>query len=405
MQWVSLVALTSAVVAVGCSAPTVGDVDYQRDAVTHKAPEPPRTCEGGASRASIVATAPVGLGQQHLGRPLGANFETISGKDGASLFPKADVRATTLNTIEHKVTSIDDARSLSASVSGWGVFSAEAKNATQTRYASYRASQYARAEEIDDGTEMRTPPEGAVYYAARIIYGHSFEMVFSGDSRSFNAGVKAKLFSFGGSASGFAAQNALTATAVGRGLQPVDGTAIFANSSEEIEKSYQASGDAVPILVEYRSIPTACAPENVALQWHAPTKYKVSFDRIDVYKDGGGDWSLDATCAVNGQNVELPKRTVWDRQGGVDDACQRGLPGPQNDADFCSSNIFWSTAITANEGDTITCGVTGQAWGNKKTIAPGELSYVAASGKKSDKFGNGNGSTEYWLYYSIDRAP
>lgn len=404
MHCLRRLALTSALALAACQAPSVGEAPEGQAAAVEQNEEP-TTCKGGQSPISIVATAPVGMGSQHLGRPLGAKFETISGEEGASLFPDAKKRTTTLNTIEHKVTSIDDSRGLSASVSGWGVFSAEAKNATQTRYASYRASQLERAEELDDATEMRTPPAGAVYYAARIIYGHSFEMVFSGDAKSFNAGVKAKLFGFGGSASGFASQNSLTATAVGRGMQPTDGNAIFASSAEEIQKAYQATGDAVPILVEYRSIPSACLPDASPVQWLAPAKYTLSFEKVDVYRDSGGEWSVDAACSVNGQNIEIPNRVVWDRQGGLNDDCQRGEPGPQNDGDYCTANMFWTTDIDAAEGDTIKCSVSGTAWGKKKPIAPAELTYVAGKEKVSAKFGNGNGSTEYWLHYSITPAP
>ena len=222
-----------ALVGVGCSAPVLEVNGHSSDEVKESGAADaakPTACTGGVSSFSLTATAPVGLGPQHLGRPLGAKFEAISGPDGATLFPKGEVHKTTLNVMEHKFTSVDDSRGFDASVSGWGVVSVSAGLKTSHRYASYRASQLQEAHEVDDTTEMRKAPAGAVYYISRIIYGHSFEMVFSGDSRKFNAGVKAGFFGIGGSMSAFAASNSLTATAVGRGLEPVDGNAIFASN-------------------------------------------------------------------------------------------------------------------------------------------------------------------------------
>src|SRR5262245_49181008 len=87
---------------------------------------------------TLFATAPQGIGSQHLGRPFDRYFEPIAGTDGSGIFPSAEVHTTPLGVMEHRYVSMEDSRSLDAHASGWGVSGSLATESTR-RYMGYRA--------------------------------------------------------------------------------------------------------------------------------------------------------------------------------------------------------------------------------------------------------------------------
>ncbi len=185
--------------------------------------------------ATVVrASAPMGMSLNDLGRPFDASFGRLQGPDGASLFPKAQpIPVTPQNAMKHDVVLVRDTQTFQAHASVWG-FEARAGASNSQRFASYRAMIVREVHEVDDTTAMRRAPKTAVYYPARIYYGHVYEAVFSGSESNFNAGVAASLGAFSGGIEDFARQHDLKVNTSARGLTPKDGKAIFARSEEEI---------------------------------------------------------------------------------------------------------------------------------------------------------------------------
>jgi len=128
----------------------------------------------------------------------------------------------------HEVSAVDTAEGLAANLQGWGVV--EANAGFGRRHASYRAVQLSHVVEVDDSTEMREPPPGAAYYLWRICYGHSHEVVFTGEDRHFHAGVRAELQVVTGGVNAVAFRHHLEMKAIGRGLEPITEAAIFASA-------------------------------------------------------------------------------------------------------------------------------------------------------------------------------
>jgi hypothetical protein len=78
----------------------------------------------------------------------------------------------------HEYVIGDTDELIAANVGGWGVVGADAADESQLRRASYRAMQIEYVDQLNDMSAMRSPPDAAVYYPARIYYGHSYEVVF-----------------------------------------------------------------------------------------------------------------------------------------------------------------------------------------------------------------------------------
>jgi hypothetical protein len=392
--------------AIGCSAAGEEEEEATDQAgATTKSGPAPGTCPNPSPEViTVKAPAPIGLGIHHLGRPVDADFQPIPGEAGKSLFVTDTVRTTTVNSIEHKFTTIETTRGFSANVRAWA-FAAGASTRTTNRYASYHAYQIADVREIDDATQMNTAPPGAVYYLWRIHYGHSFEMVVSGEDRSFTTNVRAEFLVAGGGISAFASSHNLAATAIGRGLEPLTGEAIFATSTSQITSSYTSKGEPVPIFAEYRSIPKTCIPPDEQINWRQPGKIRVAFDKVNVYDDGsfGSDeWSLNAKCTVNDKEVPLTNIEVMPKTG-VSDNCDDDLKGPKGNSSYCAYDLSWATNLEVLDGDQIRCGVDGTAWDGPKNIPFSQFTYTmkAENAPVRDKFGTGANGTEYWLFYSL----
>jgi hypothetical protein len=399
-----------------CAAPPSIDVGKEEAPVKQEpgattTQASPVTCDANATSAplTLLASAPLGISENHLGRPVDASFESFAGETGASLFPKSKVTKQGLHRMEHAMMTMDSKRGKEANIDVgaklWGGSASVGKD-NESRFASYRASQLVEFREIDDTTEIRSDgPKGAVWYIARIFYGRSFELVLHGEKSRFNASVKARYKIAKGGVKTFAEQNGLSVAAQGRGLEPVDGEAIFAQGEEEISKAYKQSGDPVPVAVEYRSIPRSCVPADEAIEWVAPWRARVTFDSIDVYRHGDSNWNLEARCMVNDRLLQLDNPIIWSARTGVGSQCTRGALGPQGDADFCPYKLYWSEGIELVEGDRLRCGLTGTIGSGQgaRTIVKSEFNEVVTKGmtQKATTFGDGDGSVEYRVHYAI----
>lgn len=264
-----------------------------------------------------------------LGRPYTADFIRLQGEDGRSLFPEAGAaRKTSQNFMEHNFVIVDSERSLAAHASAWGL-GGGMDMLTKQRYASYRALQIDSVFEIDDATAIRNSPPYAVYYPWKIYVGRSYEVLFEGDADRFHAGVQAKLIAWSAEVSTFASENRLTQRTVGHGLTPSSGRAIFAKTQEQIERNYEQSSEAVPILVEWREIPGRRGNQR-EITWHEPKQdcsgqpgcspcLEWAFDyvewKIQDRKASGAGWDADGsdpdvvvTLNARGSTRSSPKR-------------------------------------------------------------------------------------------------
>jgi hypothetical protein len=163
-------------------------------------------CPDGTRRiepVTLLAIAPVGIGRDHLGRPVDEDFALLEGAEGATLFPRAEVASNPVASIEHRTHFVENSRSLSASASFFGIGGSAESRGTR-RYAVYSALEIEEVIEIDDTGAMEAPPESAKFYLWRIHYGHSFEAMVSGETRSFHTGVRARFAAASGEISTFA---------------------------------------------------------------------------------------------------------------------------------------------------------------------------------------------------------
>lgn len=403
------------IVAAACGAPPIDDdvvaSDLSKKFAADADAAPPDVCntEGGA-QITLRASAPLGINDSHLGQPSGAHFEPIAGDQGKSLFPEAKVRTTAINNMEHKFEAVESTRGFDANVSvsyaGFGV-GVEGGKATTKRYATYSASQVADVHEIDEATKFRTAPPGATWYLARIFYGHQYSVVFSGEQKRMNAGVKASFFGIvGGGVKKFGQDNDIQFNAIGRGMTPVGGDAIFAKTPEEIQKAYASDGPAVPIFVEYRTIPRACVPPDQQIKWLAPRRVRLTFDSIDVYSRGGDGWTMEAKCTIDDKEIALEKPQIWSNQRLGDD-CKSDVPGPKGNATYCPYNLYFAAPLAAMDGDIINCGVQGKQ-GNGSALAYSQFTFRLNDKSPATfkgEFGDGGNGVEYRVHYGLEIEP
>jgi hypothetical protein len=355
--------------------------------------------------STLFVSAPLGLSDAFLGRPVDGDFEFIGGEAGASLFPGGEVSTDPSSTVQHRYHFVEDSRDFKASAGGWGV-SASLETASSRRYASFSSEQLVEVHQIDDTADMEPPPAGAAFFLWRIYYGHNYEVMVQGESERFHAGVRASFLGASGSIETFAESNELEVSFFARGLTPVDGQAIFAKTEEEIEAAYAADGPPVPIYVEYRTIPSACAADPEQYEWLEPLEIHVAFDSIHVYNDGslGADtWSLVASCRIGEADVFLEDPFVWTQKPNVSDDCMGGDPGPGGDGNYCPYELGWSSALFVQPGDVVRCGIEGTAHDDGDTVEYAEFEYLVADPPQpqADRIGAANGATEYWAFYSV----
>lgn len=294
---------------------------------------------------ALTATSPKAVAASHLGRPLGLNFEPLRGKEGATLFPKATPpEKVLLNELKHEVIYFNDTESLSASAAGWGI-SAETRLANGSHHASHRAYQLEYALLLDDTTRMRKAPDDAFYYASKVYYGHSYELVLHGSSSSIYAALDAQLLVVSAGLEAETERTNSEFSVVGRGLVPKSGDAIFLRTDDEIREKYSTEGPAVPILIEYKRIPGRNV-HSKSISWPRELKVTLSLDDIHIIEDGtAGEtpWTVRISCSANGVPLKVDDPTIFEDT--IDSGDKRELN--------------WSQPFTVREGDVITCETTG----------------------------------------------
>jgi hypothetical protein len=228
---------------------------------------------------SIITTAPEGLTAADLGRVFDAAFQPMAGS--GALF-KAKV-AEEYPVFRHSVSLVEDRITLAATVRSWGLNSDAGRS---RRFASYRAEQLTEIHAVDDMSPPRTAPATAMYYLAKVYYGRSFEVRLSGEERQFHSGLAGTFLSgkFEGDLKTFAEKNRLEFTAVGRGLKPRSGAAIYAKQPSEIEANYTVDGTiTVPVAVEYRLIPGRALPAVDPIAWRKQARYRIELSAVEAH--------------------------------------------------------------------------------------------------------------------------
>jgi hypothetical protein len=228
---------------------------------------------------SIITTAPDGITAADLGRVFDASFQPLAGS-GALFKTKG---SESYPVFRHSVALIQDRVNLAATVRSWGLNADACRN---RRFASYRAEQITEIHGVDDTTPPRRAPAAAVYYLAKVFYGRSFEVRLSGEEKQFHSGLAGTFLSgkLEGGLESFAQKNRLEFTAVGRGLKPKSGAAIYAKQPSDIEQNYTVDGSvAVPVEVEYRLIPGRDLPKVDPIVWHRLARYRVELSAVEAH--------------------------------------------------------------------------------------------------------------------------
>jgi hypothetical protein len=228
---------------------------------------------------SIITTAPEGLTATDLGRVFDSAFQPLAGR--RALFKTKAPEG--YQVFRHSVALIEDGITLTATVRSWGLNSDAGQ---KRRFASYRAEQITEIHAVDDMTAPEAAPSTAMYYLAKVFYGRSFEVRLSGEEKQFHTGLAGSFLSgkLDGGLKSFAEKNRLEFTAVGRGLRPKSGAALYAKQPSEIEENYTVEGSvAVPVEVEYRLIPGRSLPTAQPIVWHKQSRYRVELSAVEAH--------------------------------------------------------------------------------------------------------------------------
>jgi hypothetical protein len=243
---------------------------------------------------SIITTAPEGITAADLGRPFDASFQPLAGN--GPLFKAKPSES--YPVFRHSVALVEDQVTLAATVRSWGLTSDAART---RRFASYRAEQITDVLAVDDMVLPQAAPTAAMYYLAKVYYGRSYEVRLSGDERQFNANLAGTFLSgkLDGGMKNFAEKNRLEFTAVGRGLRPKTGNAIYAKQPSEIEDNYTVDGSTtVPVEVEYRLVPGHALPTSEPIAWHKLLRYRVELSAVEAHNcDKTSECDLNVTVA------------------------------------------------------------------------------------------------------------
>jgi hypothetical protein len=244
-----------------------------------KLPDPPASEIPGGPGWSIVTTAPEGISIDDLGRVYDSAFQPLAGS--GALFKRKPPEK--YAEFRHSASLVQDRVTLAATVRTWGL-NADAYGTR--RLASYRAEQITETYAVDDMSPPQKAPASASYYLAKIFFGRSFEVRLAGDEKQFNSNLAGSFLSgkLEGGLKSFAEKNRLEFTAVGRGLRPKTGTALYAKQPSEIEENYTVEGSvAVPVEVEYRLIPGRPLPGLESIPWRKQARYRVELSAVEAH--------------------------------------------------------------------------------------------------------------------------
>jgi hypothetical protein len=117
----------------------------------------------GAMVARVIrADIPDGLGLGHLGIPLDAHFEPLTGAGAISLFPQAGPPGQmAMNEMRVDSDLVRTSEELNANARAWFLTGGGSTGADR-RHAYYRAIQLSSVYELRDNTYMAQPPPGGV---------------------------------------------------------------------------------------------------------------------------------------------------------------------------------------------------------------------------------------------------
>jgi hypothetical protein len=263
-----------------------------------------KATEGKATLARIIKGAPInGMDVEQLGVPLDDNFNPLI-NNTENLFPLRGAPIKQTNShIYYDSDLIDSEEELAVNLHGWGV-GGGVKAQFNQRYAYYRAIQESETLTLRDNTPMLLNlPEGAKYYLYKIIRGHSFEAVISGDEKSFNTNVGKEIMVAGVNLEGYAKKNNLHINLKAHGLTPKSGKAIFAKTMEDISNNYTADGPTEVLLLEYRVIPGRKLNDNKII-WRRARTVMVKLTTLHAKNNGtlmlDSKWKINIYCGVNG---------------------------------------------------------------------------------------------------------
>ena len=382
-----------------------------------------------AAPTVIHATAPVGAGKFHLGRPVDKDFQFFPGPEGRSVFvydepaPNTDeinpafdpaidpcktgvkgVFCSTVNSLGHRTVAFEDSRSLSANLgvrflffsAGGGI-----STSNERRYATYEAYQLSHCLEVDDTAQVRQPPKEASYYIKRICFGRMYSTVLSGASSTFNAGVRAGFLFFSGSVETFSRTNNLEVTTRGIGLEPITGEAIFARTEEELRAHYRQAGEPSPIYIDYQALPDTCAPAAQLIEWKAPFNVIVELKQLRVHRYGRNPWFLKARAKLNGDTELFLANPNLMTGHTVGEGCESGPPDSRGDSNFCRYNLGWSTRIQPVAGDVVTFGVDGNAGQDRIPYNEFKIEVGATNENQCGTIGSSDGHVSYFLDYCV----
>ncbi len=264
---------------------------------------------------TIFASADLGTGDHHLGRPFNAHFQPLSAAEGGTLFPESKrLVHSPANAMEHQRFVVSNYHELAANAKAWGIASGQLSDAAKNRYAAYRAYQITAVRELDDTTRMRQAPSGALYYLWRIHYGRLYEVVLFSSSERFHAGAKTEFLGFGGSIDFVRAKYRLAQRVRGRGLKPV-GEALFATTTTQIQSTYTSDpnySEPVPIFVEYKRVPNAQLPRPTSFSWVEMDKNILP--KIVRSQDIVGTWKVSMTATYstcNNMSIGDQRNVTW----------------------------------------------------------------------------------------------
>ena len=357
--------------------------------------------QGGPEPVTVHAAAPDGTGTFSLGQAYSARMTPL----GVTVFANdaAHLRRADVNRFQHESLSVDDQQSLAANAEAWHVASASLSADATERYATHRAFQITHTLEVDASELTADPPPGAVYYLARIAFGHLYEEVVHGRASTFHAGLSAEFTrAASGSIEAWARANRLQMEARGIGMAPTGGAAIFARTSEEVQRGYTTTGAPVPIFVDFRTLPTVAAPGARPIAWTQPLRMRVLIDNIDVYRNGSllgsARWSMGAGCTVDSPAHAQAEPVLSES---VTDSGQSGVAGPRGTRTFHRYEIQWSRDLDVVPGNEVQCGLVGSQDGVPIQYSGFVLTVGDRVEPQQAHFRGLDGNTEYWVNYRV----
>lgn len=240
----------------------------------------------GTSADTVVAAVDT-ANDADIGRPYTASFLPVSGKESKSVFPGSKaLRKNVVNEWRSDFSEINTLEALQANAGAWGLGSVSVSTAGTKRYLVFRVRSVEYEKEIDDSTEMRTidTTGKAAYYLSKVYYGRMYEIVLSGTTDVLDARVESEILLSAAKLGieGIKKTFKVNVTQKAKGLKP-NGASMFALDVNEIKLAYQNSdmGSAVPILVEYRRIPSASVEAQTSIDW-TPTHTAAPRDQLKI---------------------------------------------------------------------------------------------------------------------------